>query len=77
MIILTEYLPRNHAPMEMKVRYIQKLLGRNAVEDINIPALIMRNNRVILPVLVPKCLQIPLKYTHQLINFLQTKQFFN
>jgi len=48
--------------MEIKVMYIQKLLGRNAVDDINIPALRIRNNRVIFPVLAPKCLHIPLKY---------------
>jgi hypothetical protein len=49
--LLTGYFPKNHAPMEIKVMYIQKLLGRNAVDDINIPALRIRNNRVILPVL--------------------------
>jgi hypothetical protein len=48
--------------------YIQKLLGRNAVDDINIPALRIRNNRVILPVLAPKCLHIPLKYETFTLN---------
>lgn len=52
--------PRNQAPIDSRVMYIQKLLGRYAVEEINIPALSNKTARVILPVLAPNCLHTPL-----------------
>lgn len=67
-IIFTSYFCRNQAPNARVERYIEKVLGRNAVEATNMPELMVRNTRVNRPMLGPKCWQTALQNKSNIVN---------
>lgn len=44
--IITSYAPSNHAPRASMPRYMVKELGKKAVDEMYIPQLSIRKNRV-------------------------------